>query len=131
MQPIRVVAALIVREGRVLLDRRPDRGRHAGLWEFPGGKVDPGETDAEALARELREELGVEAVVGRSVGAADDGAIALVLYAVALEGEPRSAEGQAIAWFEPSELEALPMPPADRPLIADVRVAVAEGRIGR
>ena len=68
---VRVVAAVIEREGKILICQRKPGGRHALKWEFPGGKVEPGEEDRTALARELREELGIEAVVGEALAAYD------------------------------------------------------------
>jgi mutator protein MutT len=124
VRTLHVVAALIRRRGKVLLDRRPPGGRHAGLWEFPGGKREPGETDEQALARELFEELGVESVVGAEVARTEhegDGVrLTLVLYRAEISGEPSAKEVDAVEWFEPAALAALPMPPADKPLIRAV-----------
>jgi 8-oxo-dGTP diphosphatase len=119
------VAALIERHGRVLLDLRR-RGTHLeGRWEFPGGKCEAGETDEAALIRELGEELGVAAeVTGPAVAAVehhyDTFDLTLVLYPVRIDGEPRSLDVEAIGWFLPEALAALPMPPADGPLVAAV-----------
>lgn len=119
---IHVVAALIERDGKVLLDLRK-RGTHQeGRWEFPGGKVEPGESDADALRRELREELGIEAQIdgpeiARVEHAYEAFDLTLVLYAVRFSGEPRAIEVADVRWFEPSALRALEMPPADVPLI--------------
>jgi 8-oxo-dGTP diphosphatase len=125
VRSIHVVAALIWRQGRVLLDRRPPGGRHAGLWEFPGGKRERGETDQQALARELWEELGVESRIGPEVArtehTSDGASITLVLYRAEITGEPTAREVEAIEWYELDALETLPMPPADRPLIRAVR----------
>lgn len=120
---LHVVAALITRGGRVLLDRRHE-GNHAGAWEFPGGKREPGESDRQALRRELWEELGVDATVGEEVARAEDGGadvdITLVLYEVRIHGEPHAVDVEAIAWFEPEALRGLTMPPADQPLLEAV-----------
>lgn len=123
---IHVVAALIEHDGHVLLDLRRESGEHGGLWEFPGGKREPGESDPDALARELLEELGVEAVVDgpaiaqvEHAGAEVD--LTLVLYPVRIRGEPRALEVEAVQWFTLDALETLPMPPADRPLVKAVR----------
>ena len=128
MRSIHVVAALIHRNGRVLLDRRPPRGRHGGLWEFPGGKRERGESDQQALARELMEELGVRSKIGSEVARTDYQnaglQITLVLYAAEIEDEPKAVEVDAIDWFELDALDTLPMPPADQPLLAAVRKLV-------
>ena len=123
MRQIHVVAALIRRRGKVLLDRRPPGGRHAGLWEFPGGKREPGETDEQALARELFEELGVESTIGAEVARSRNLAdvdITLVLYQAEIRGEPVAKEVDAVEWFDPQALASLPMPPADKPLLEAV-----------
>lgn len=131
MKCARVVAALIVHEGRVLAQRRPEGKPRAGLWEFPGGKVEPGESDAEALVRECREELGAEIRVGPLVWATThaypDLEVTLLVYRAELEaGESPSAREEAqLEWIPLSELEARPFCEADRPLIA----LLAAGRI--
>ncbi len=128
---VHVVAAVLRdRAGRVLLARRPPGGPHGGLWEFPGGKVEPGETPREALAREILEELGVEVVVGGRVAAVDHDyphlAIRLDAYACRLaRGEPRGVDGQAVAWVRPRDLPALALPAADRPIA--IRLARDDG----
>lgn len=120
-----VVAALIQEGDRVLLDLR-HQGPLAGHWEFPGGKVEPGETEKQALRRELIEELGVEASVGdevaRSTDVSRDVEITLVLYEAVLRGQPRAVDVEMIRWFSLNELDDLPMPPADRPLVEAVRI---------
>jgi 8-oxo-dGTP diphosphatase len=132
VRSIHVVAALIQRGSKVLLDRRPLGGRHGGLWEFPGGKREPGETDQEALARELFEELGVAATIGPEVARAEHGdadvRITLVLYRAEIEGEPEAKDVEAIDWFDVDALDALAMPPADLPLVAAVRALPAHVR---
>ena len=122
---IRVVAALIERSGRVLLDRRRPGSHLEHRWEFPGGKCEPGETDEQALRRELREELGVDATVDGPAVASVHHAyeafeIDLVLYPVTLHGEPTAVDVDAIDWFERATLPNLSMPPADRPLVEAV-----------
>lgn len=120
---IEVVAALLRdRRGRILLTRRPEGKPLSGLWEFPGGKVEPGERPEEALARELFEELGIE--VGGLLPLIairhpyPEGVVRLRLYEVeAFSGEPYGREGQEVAWFAPESLLKLPMPPADRPAV--------------
>ena len=118
-----VAAALIAADGRILVQQRPLNKHHGGLWEFPGGKVEPGETPEAALARELAEELGigVEAAdlhpVAFSRGSAGDRPMVLLLYrAERWEGTAQAIEAPAIRWVAPDELAALAMPPADRPL---------------
>ncbi len=90
---VRVVGAVIERRGAVLMARRPPGRRHAGLWEFPGGKVEPGEDDATALARELLEEMAVACVVGELVAEGGDDRVVLACYRVQLLGEPCSMTG--------------------------------------
>ena len=119
--PIRVVAAVVERDGRYLLGLRPRDKRHGGLWEFPGGKLDEGESVAEAAARELDEEmeLRVEAV-GRHLESVRDGDSPFVIefHEVTVTGEPTPHEHERIGWFAPSELEAMPLAPADRAFAA-------------
>jgi 8-oxo-dGTP diphosphatase len=120
--------ALIDADGRVLLARRPEGKKLAGLWEFPGGKLDPGETPEAALIRELREELGID------VSAACLAPFAFASHAYETfhllmplflcrrwSGTPRGAEGQELAWVRPQKLAEYAMPPADRPLIPLLR----------
>jgi 8-oxo-dGTP diphosphatase len=123
-----VAVALIDAEGRILLARRPEGKKMAGLWEFPGGKVDPGETPEAALARELREELGIEVAPGDLapfVFASHPYENFHLLMPVFLcrrwHGKPTPREGQALAWVAPDRLVEYPMPPADRPLIPMLR----------
>ncbi|HQT45884.1 MAG: GNAT family N-acetyltransferase [Acidocella sp. 20-63-7] len=120
--------ALIDTLGRVLLARRPEGKKMAGLWEFPGGKLEPGETPEVALARELREELGIETQPGDFApfvfaSHAYDGFHLLmpVFLCRRWRGEPNPREGQALAWVTPDRLVEYPMPPADRPLIPMLR----------
>jgi 8-oxo-dGTP diphosphatase len=118
------VAAGVLRDdaGRVLLARRPD-GRHlAGLWEFPGGKLEPDETPADGLARELAEELGIRIGPHRPLVAVrheyPEKIVRLRLFEIhSFEGTPHGAEGQELRWVPPAELASLDMPAADRPLI--------------
>jgi 8-oxo-dGTP diphosphatase len=120
---ITVVAAVIRdAEGRVLLSQRPE-GRHmAGLWEFPGGKIDDGEAPGDALVRELGEELGIDIVVQRPLTFAiheePDLRILLLFFDARIaRGEPHGHEGQAVEWVAVSELHAFPTPPADAELV--------------
>lgn len=119
-----VAAALIDGEGRVLLQQRPHGKALAGLWEFPGGKIEPGETPEAALIRELREELGVDveqACLAPATFASaplDDRHLLLLLYACRKwRGIPQPLEGGALRWARPVEMHGIPMPPADLPLI--------------
>lgn len=118
------VAAGVLRdgEGRVLVSRRL-AGRHlAGMWEFPGGKIEPGESPEAALARELEEELGITLGPSRPLAAVrheyPEKIVRLCLYEVhSFSGSPSGAEGQEIRWVKPDALGALEMPAADRPLV--------------
>ena len=116
MTGVRVVAAVVVRDGRLLLGRRPDEKRHGGLWEFPGGKLDPGEGATEAAHRELAEELALRVThVGDRLLAVEDEASPFVIefYAVTVTGEPEALEHTSIGWFTPTELQTMPLAPAD------------------
>jgi len=123
IRSITVVAAVIRDSGgRVLLARRPAGSHMAGLWEFPGGKLRDGESPAAALVRELDEELGVLADIGRPITFAvheEPGLrILLLFYRVRVAaGTPSPREGQQLGWFAPAELRGLPMPPADLDLV--------------
>jgi 8-oxo-dGTP diphosphatase len=120
-----VAAALIDADGRVLLAQRPQEKALGGLWEFPGGKVDPGETPEVALIRELREELGIE-VPARCLApltfashAYETFHLLMPLYACRnWNGEPEAREGQKLTWVRKDRLRDFPMPPADEPLVA-------------
>lgn len=123
-RPVHVVAAVLrdVR-GRILLARRTAGRDLAGAWEFPGGKVEPGETAQQALVRELDEELGIQVLASEpliSVPQAYPGKrIVLDVHVVgAYAGVPRGRERQALAWSPPEKLASYPMPPADRPVVA-------------
>ena len=119
-----VAAALVDAEARVLLQQRAPGRAMAGLWEFPGGKVEPGERAEAALVRELFEELGIavagEALQPAAFASADNGGrhMLLLLYLCrAWEGTPQALDASALRWLRPSEMRALPMPPADEPLV--------------
>jgi 8-oxo-dGTP diphosphatase len=123
-----VAVALIDAQGRVLLARRPEGKKMAGLWEFPGGKMEKGETPEAALARELHEELGIETAprdfapfVFASHAYDSFHLLMPVFLCRRWKGEPRAREGQKLAWVAPADLVEYPMPPADRPLIPMLR----------
>lgn len=120
-----VACALVDPDNRVLIAQRPEGKSLAGLWEFPGGKVDPGESPEAALIRELREELGVEtkaaclAPLTFASHAYEDFHLLMPLYVCRRwTGFPESREGQALKWVRAKALRDYPMPPADLPLIA-------------
>ena len=120
---LHVVAAAITRtDGHLLLQQRPAGKHHAGLWEFPGGKVETGETPAVALIREIAEELGVELELAtleplafaESPAEGDSPAIVILLYKAGhWQGEPRALEGGELGWFSAEEAQALAKPPLD------------------
>ena len=123
MKQIHVVAGVIRdARGRILLARRTIGRDLAGLWEFPGGKVEPGESPEDALVRELREELGIEASVGEAVLRVPqqypDKRLVLDVRRVTFRGVPKGLDGQALAWSPLQALVKYPMPPADRPVVA-------------
>ena len=125
-----VAAALIDDEGRVLLQQRSPGREMAGLWEFPGGKIEPGERPETALARELAEELGIDVEEGAltaatfasaALGPGTDGSerhLLLLLYCCRRwRGVPQALDAAALTWVRPEEMLELAMPPADAPLI--------------
>lgn len=121
-------AALIDSDGRVLLAQRPEDKAMAGLWEFPGGKVQPGEIPEQAVIRELREELGVDtrgsclAPIGFASHGYETFHLLMPLFVCRVwQGIPQPLEGQELAWVRPARLGDLPMPPADEPLVALLR----------
>ncbi|WP_426025792.1 (deoxy)nucleoside triphosphate pyrophosphohydrolase [Brevundimonas sp. TSRC1-1] len=123
-----VAVALIDVDGRVLIAKRPQGKSLAGLWEFPGGKVEPGERPEAALIRELREELGIEvsesclAPFVFASHAYDSFHLLMPLYLCRRwDGVVAAREHDALAWVKPNKLSAYPMPPADEPLVAWLR----------
>ena len=118
-----IVAAAIITEGRVLACERSAPPEVAGRWEFPGGKVEPGETDEQALARECVEELGVRVEVGARIGPdvplAHGRAVLRVFAVRLLDGdEPRALEHTAMRWLSVDQLDTVRWLPADKPIVA-------------
>lgn len=116
--------ALVDADGRVLLAQRPEGKQLAGLWEFPGGKVEPGETPEECLIRELREEIGIETKVAClapltfASHSYEDFHLLMPLFVCRrFEGTAVPKEGQTLKWVRPRQMRDYPMPPADAPLI--------------
>jgi len=132
--PLSVVCAALVAPGpRVLLAERPAGKSMAGLWEFPGGKIMPGETPEAALARELEEELGIRADPGElhplafaSHAYATFHVVLLLYLCRRWEREPHARESQRLAWVRPHEFGSYAMPPADAPLVTALREALAQ-----
>lgn len=119
--PTIVTAAVVERDGLLLVTRRIDGTHLAGHWEFPGGKCEPGESPEECLVRELREELGVVAAVGgeiyRTLYAYADRRLDLRFFRCDIEGEPTPLIGQEIRWVARQDLLELQFPPADSELV--------------
>ena len=120
--------ALIDRDSRVLIAQRPAGKSMAGLWEFPGGKVEEGETPEACLIRELQEELGIDtwesclAPIGFASHSYDEFHLLMPLFVCRKwKGTPMSKEGQALKWVSPTRLGDYDMPPADIPLVAQLR----------
>ncbi|MEO5755877.1 MAG: (deoxy)nucleoside triphosphate pyrophosphohydrolase [Mesorhizobium sp.] len=116
--------ALVDTDGRVLLAQRPEGKQLAGLWEFPGGKVEPGETPEQCLIRELQEEIGIEtdipclAPLTFASHSYDDFHLLMPLFVCRrFRGIAQPREGQALKWVRPKQMRDYPMPPADAPLI--------------
>ncbi|MFC3724492.1 MAG: 8-oxo-dGTP diphosphatase MutT [Neoaquamicrobium sediminum] len=116
--------ALVDGDGRVLIAQRPEGKQLAGMWEFPGGKVEPGETPEETVVRELREELGIETKVAClapltfASHAYESFNLLMPLFVCRRYwGIPQAQEGQALKWVRPNKLRDYQMPPADEPLI--------------
>lgn len=128
MRPIHVAVAVIEdAQGQVLLSRRPEQAHQGGLWEFPGGKVEPGESVSHALLREIREELGLEVRQHRPLISVThhypDKSVQLDVHQVKeFSGEPLGLEGQPLAWVPKEQLTSYPMPAADRPIVTAIRL---------
>jgi 8-oxo-dGTP diphosphatase len=123
-----VACALVDADGRVLLAQRPPGKTLAGLWEFPGGKVEQGESPEETLIRELKEELGIDvakaclAPLTFASHSYETFHLLMPLYVCRRwEGTVQSMEGQALEWVKPGRMGNYPMPPADVPLVASLR----------
>lgn len=122
---LHVVAAAVFREATVLVAKRLPGGRHGGLWEFPGGKVEAGEDPRAALARELAEELGITASVGEPLASVEwdypERSILLDVYRCEIaDGEPEPRECAEVAWVTGEELRRLAMPEADVDVVMKV-----------
>lgn len=120
-------AALVDPQGRILLARRPEHVHQGGLWEFPGGKMELGETPAEALVRELHEELGIHTgefrpLIRLAHRYPDREVILHVFRVQSWSGEPHGREGQPLAWVAEDELLEYPMPAADKPIVSALRL---------
>jgi len=133
VQPIRVVCALIEHEGRVLLARRPAHKHLGGKWEFPGGKIEPGESPTDALVRECAEELVCEIEVGAELPAVThaypDRTIVLLPFVCRLavgSAAPHAAEHSALAWVEAARMSDYDLPAADAPIVASYLALLGE-----
>lgn len=123
--PVAVTAGAIIRDGHLLAARRRTGARRGGKWELPGGKVEPGEGPEQCLARELREELGVEVAVGAALAqvihAYPDIRIQLTVYRCELlDGEPQALEHAELSWLAPAQVKALDWSGADAAVIKEV-----------
>ncbi len=123
-----VAAALVDADGKVLLQKRPRGKSMAGLWEFPGGKVEAGERPEAALCRELEEELGIRVdpatMTPLTFARAEVGAkhLVLLLYVCKTwQGTPEALHAESIMWVRPEEMDGLAMPPADVPLVETLK----------
>ena len=127
--PLIIVGAAILADGRLLACQRSEPPEVAGRWEFPGGKVEPGEDELEALIRECEEELGVVIRVldrvGGDVPLAHGWALLRVWLAEIETGEPQALEHSALAWLGPDELDSVSWLPADAPIVAEVAKVLA------
>jgi 8-oxo-dGTP diphosphatase len=125
-----IVGAAIIRDGRVLACARSAPPEVAGMWEFPGGKVEPGETEPDALVRECAEELAVRVEIGKRVGRnvrMAHGRSVLKVYAARLlhEDQPQALEHSALRWLSAAELDSVTWLPADAPIVAALRPLLA------
>jgi 8-oxo-dGTP diphosphatase len=122
--PLVIVGAAIVADGRVLGCERAEPPETAGRWEFPGGKVEPGEDQLDALVRECEEELGVQIAVGERIGTdvplAHGWAVLRVWLATLVTGDPQPLEHRSVRWLGADELDSVPWLPADTPIVAEL-----------
>ncbi len=117
----KVVAAVVSRDGRYLVARRPQNKHHGGLWEFPGGKLHKGETATEAIKRELREELGVNVVsIGKTVAVLSDELIQIRFLAVDFNDEPMALEHSELQWCNLPELTSVDLAPIDKRFVSNI-----------
>ena len=118
---IEVAAGLVFRSGKLLITQRYPDAHLGGLWEFPGGKPEPGERQEDALVREIREELGAAVSVGERIETVEwqypDKRVSLTFFRCALSGEPQPLEGQEMAWVRTADLSRYQFPEADAALI--------------
>lgn len=122
MKTLDVVAAILERDGKILLTQRPAHADQPGMWEFAGGKVEPGESQPQALRRELHEELGIEAIVGQYVASHQREVSGRIIHLHAwhvpdYQGELHAHEHQQLVWCLPEEALTYPLAPADIPLL--------------
>ena len=122
MKTLDVVAAILERDGKILLAQRPAHADQPGMWEFAGGKVEPGESQPQALRRELHEELGIEAIVGQYVASHQREVSGRIIHLHAwhvpdYQGELHAHEHQQLVWCLPEEALTYPLAPADVPLL--------------
>ncbi|MGW6378605.1 (deoxy)nucleoside triphosphate pyrophosphohydrolase [Rhodococcus sp. NPDC055112] len=125
-----VAAAAIIADGRLLLAQRVAPPELAGMWELPGGKIEPGETPAQGLRRELREELGVDTVVGDRIGVdvpLPNGMVLRAYLVSLLDGIPTALEHSAVRWVTGSELAAADLVPNDRVWLAELTAVLHAG----
>jgi 8-oxo-dGTP diphosphatase len=128
--PLIIVGAAILADGRLLACQRSEPPEVAGRWEFPGGKVEPGESELDALVRECEEELGILIAVKERVGGdvplAHGWALLRVWQAEIVSGEPQPLEHANLRWLGPDELDSVPWLPADAPIVAEVGKILAD-----